>query len=100
MIKRDTIQRFLLTVEEDGQGGVIEKYEPKENITVHLSFGTSYKDILQYGIKDEPVVYAVSDFKLDDSQKARYEIGGKYFQVRRQVKQGNEYFITLMVMNK
>ena len=100
MIKRDTIQRVIVTPIEDEMGGNSISTEFKERVVAHVSINTTYKDLTQYGIKDQMLLYVVTNIKLDEYVYTRYIFSGKMFKVMRQVKNGNEYFSVLMEVNE
>ena len=100
MIKRDTIQRCILTPVQDNQGGnAAPEKELKEIVRAHVSQTTTYNDI-QYGYVDQMILHCCTNIKLDTSTYARYIFADKYFKVMRQVKQGNEYFSVLLEVNE
>ena len=96
MIKRDTMRRFVATVVEDGQGGQNVIMNPAEYITANVSISASFGEIQQFGITNEMVIHAVTNYNLDSSSYTRYEYSGKMFKLVRQIKQGNEFFSTLI----
>lgn len=100
MIKRDTLQRVIVTPIDDDMGGNSVSIEPKETIVAHVSINTTYKDLTQYGVKDQMLLHVVSSIKLDEYIYARYVFSEKMFKVMRQVKNGNEYFSVLMEVNE
>ena len=100
MIKRETIQRCILTPVQDDQGGnPAPEKELKEIVMAHVSQTTTFSDI-QYGYTDQMVLHCVTNIMLDDSVYARYIFADKMFKVMRQVKQGNEYFSVLLEVNE
>lgn len=100
MIKRETIQRCILTPVPDNQGGnAAPERELKEIVRAHVSQTTTYSDI-QYGYVDQMVLHCVTNVKLDTSTYARYIFANKLFKVMRQVKQGSEYFSVLLEVNE
>ena len=100
MIKRDTIQHYLARVEEDGMGGNNVSLIPSEFVEANVSINTTFGEITQYGIKNELVLHVVTNIELDDFVNSRYKYSGKLFKVMRQIKQGNEYFCTLVEVNE
>ena len=96
MIKRDTIQRYAAKVVPDGMGGNDVSLVPSEIVEANVSINTTFGEITQYGIKNELVLHVVSNIELDDFVYSRYMYSGKLFKVVRQIKQGNEYFSTLV----
>ena len=101
MIKRDTIQHYLARVEEDdGMGGNNVSLVPSEFVEANVSINTTFGEITQYGIKNELVLHVVTNIELDDFVYSRYKYSGKLFKVMRQIKQGNEYFSTLVEVNE
>lgn len=100
MIKRETIQRCILTPVPDGQGGnSAPEKEMKEIVKAHVSQTTTYNDI-QYGYTNQMVLHCVTNIELDDSNYARYIFADKTFKVMRQVKQGTEYYSVLLEVNE
>lgn len=100
MIKRETIQRYILTPVPDEQGGNgTPEREYKEIVRAHVSQTTTFNDI-QFGFTNQMVLHVVTNIKLDESTQARYLFAGKSFKVARQVKQGNEYFSVLLEVNE
>lgn len=100
MIKRDTIQRVIITPVDDGEGGNTATREYKEIIPAHVSINATFGEIAQFGVKQQMVVHTVTDYELDDYVYARYLFSGKLFKLMRQVKRGNEYFSVLMEVNE
>lgn len=100
MVKRDTIQHYLARVEEDGMGGNNVSLIPSEFVEANVSINTTFGEITQYGIKNELVLHVVTNIELDDFVYSRYKYSGKLFKVMRQIKQGNEYFSTLVEVNE
>ena len=100
MIKRDTIQRVIITPVEDGEGGNTVTREYKEIIPAHISINATFGEIAQYGVKQQMILHATTDYKLDDYVYARYQFSNKLFKLMRQVKRGNEYFSVLMEVNE
>ena len=100
MIKRDTIQRVIITPVEEGEGGNTATREYKEIIPAHASITATFGDIAQYGVKQQMVVQITTDYKLDEYVYDRYQFSDKLFKVMRQVKRGNEYFSVLMEVNE
>lgn len=100
MIKRDTIQRYTAVTTEDGMGGNSVDYVPAEVVTANVSINATFGDITQYGIKDQMVLHVVTNIELDDYVLTRYAYSNRMFRLMRQIKQGNEYFSTLVEVNK
>lgn len=100
MIKRDTIQRYSATVEQDEMGGNIIHLHPAEIIDVHTSINATFGEITQYGIKNEMVLHVVANIELDENIYSRYKYADRLFRLVRQIKQGNEYFATLIEVNE
>ena len=100
MNKRDSIQRCIMVVNEDSQGGVPAERDLKETVPAHVSQTTTFAQMTQYGVKNQIVLNVVTSIKLDEYVKARYIWQGKLFRVMRQVKSGNEYFSVLMESNE
>lgn len=100
MIKRDTIQRCIMLVDNDLQGGSPSERELKEVIRAHVSQTQTYSQMTQYGIKEQLVLNVVTDIKLDEYIRTRYIYADKLFKIVRQVKSGNEYFSVLVETNE
>lgn len=100
MIKRDMIQRVIVSPVEDEMGGNSVSVELKERVLAHVSINTTFKDLTQYGIKDQMLLHVITSVKLDEYLYARYVFSNKMFKVMRQVKNGNEYFSVLMEVNE
>lgn len=100
MIKRDTIQRCIITTTDDGQGGYEIERELKEIVQACVSQTTTYKQLTEFSIKEQIVLNVVTNIKLDENVKSRYIYGDKLFRVMRQVKSGNEYFSVLVETNE
>ena len=99
MVKRDTIQRYFAQETKDDMGGSIVTLVPAEIIDANVSINASLGEITQYGVKDSLVLHVVTNKKLDDYYSTRYKYSDKYFRITRQIKQGNEYFSTLLEVN-
>ena len=99
MIKRDTIQRFSAVLTKDGMGGEIVNLTPAENVRAHVSINSTFGEITQYGLKEEQVLHVITDIELDDYIYTRYQYSGRLFRLVRQIKQGNEYYSTLIEVN-
>lgn len=99
MIKRDTIQRYVAVITEDGMGGNIVELAPAETVSANVSIGTTFGEITQYGVKSELILNVVTNIKLDEYLYTRYMYSGKLFRLIRQIKQGNEYYSTLTQVN-
>jgi hypothetical protein len=96
MIKRDLIRRYAVITTPDGMGGSPNNREPKEFVKVNVSVNATIGEITQYGVKNEMIIHVVSNVELDDYIYTRYEYSGKMFKLMRQIKQGNEYYSTLI----
>lgn len=99
MIKRDTIQRIKAVLTKDEMGGDIVELTPAEHVKAHVSINATLGEITQYGIKNEMIIHVVSDIKLDEYIHTRYKYSGKLFRLIRQIKQGSEYYATLVEVN-
>lgn len=99
MIKRDTLQRMKAVLTKDEMGGDIVELTPAEHIRAHVSINATFREITQFGIKDEMVLHVVVDAKLDEYIHTRYQYANKLFRLVRQVKQGSEYYATLVEVN-
>lgn len=96
MMKRELIRRYAVVAIPDEMGGsAVERY-PAELVKAHVSVNATFGEITQYGIKSEMVIHTTTDVELDDYIYTRYQYGGKMFKLVRQIKQGNEYFSTLI----
>ena len=100
MIKRDTIQRIIMTPAPDGQGGMPATKDYKETLTVAVSIISSSGTIGEFGVQNQLMISVVSNVALDDYINARYEYSGKLFRLMRQVKKGNEYYSVLLEVNE
>lgn len=100
MVKRDTIQRYAAVVTKDEMGGDVVELNPAEIIDANVSINTTLGEITQYGIKDEMIIHVVTNIKLDEYLYSRYMYSGRLFRLVRQIKQGNEYFSTLVEVNE
>lgn len=100
MIKRDTIQRVIITSESDGQGGSnpIKNYE--ETLTVAVSIISSAGSNTEFGVQQQNTISVVSNVKLDEYIYARYEYSGRLYRLMRQMKRGSEYYSILMEVNE
>ena len=96
MIKRDLIRRYVVATTPDEMGGEGIDRKPAEFVKANVSINSTFGEITQYGIKEEMILHVVTDVKLDDYIYTRYEYTGKMFKLVRQIKQGNEYFSTLI----
>ena len=96
MIKRDLIRRYAVITTPDEMGGSAIDRRPAEFVKVNVSLNATIGEITQYGIKNEMVIHVVSNVELDDYIYTRYEYSGKMFRLDRQIKQGNEYYSTLI----
>lgn len=100
MIKRDTIQRVIITPESDGQGGSNPIKEYKEIITVAVAITSSAGSNTEFGIQQQNKISVVSNVKLDEYIYARYEYSNRLYKLIRQIKRGNEYYSILMEVNE
>ena len=100
MVKRDTIQRYAAVVTKDEMGGDVVNLNPAEIVDANVSINTTLGEITQYGIKSEMVIHVVTNIKLDEYLYSRYMYAGRLFRLVRQIKQGNEYFSTLVEVNE
>ena len=100
MVKRDTIQRYAAVVTKDEMGGDVVNLNPAEIVDASVSINTTLGEITQYGIKSEMVIHVVTNIKLDEYLYSRYMYSGRLFRLIRQIKQGNEYFSTLVEVNE
>lgn len=100
MVKRDTIQRYAAVVTKDEMGGDVANLSPAEIVDANVSINTTLGEITQYGIKSEMVIHVVTNIKLDEFLHSRYKYSGRLFRLVRQIKQGNEYFSTLVEVNE
>lgn len=96
MIKRDLIRRYAVITTPDEMGGSAIDRRPAEFVKVNVSVNATIGEITQYGVKNEMVIHVVSNMELDDYIYTRYEYSGKMFRLVRQIKQGNEYYSTLI----
>ena len=96
MIKRDLIRRYAVITTPDEMGGSAIDRRPAEFVKVNVSVNATIGEITQYGVKNEMVIHVVSNVELDDYIYTRYEYSGKMFRLVRQIKQGNEYYSTLI----
>lgn len=96
MIKRDLIRRYAVITTPDEMGGSAIDRRPVEFVKVNVSVNATIGEITQYGVKNEMVIHVVSNVELDDYIYTRYEYSGKMFRLVRQIKQGNEYYSTLI----
>lgn len=99
MIKRDTIQRYSAVLTKDAMGGDIVDLIPAENVRAHVSINSTIGEITQYGLKEEMVLHVITDIELDIYIHTRYMYSGRLFRLVRQIKQGNEYYSTLIEVN-
>ena len=86
MIKRDLIRRYAVITAADEMGGSAIDRTPAEFVKANVSLNATIGEITQYGV----------DVKLDEYLYTRYEYSGKLFKLMRQIKQGNEYYSTLI----
>lgn len=100
MIKRDSIQRVVLTQIEDNQGGNRVDKDFKESVKAMVSQATTFGQMTQYGVKEQIILNVVVDNKLDEYVNTRYCWNNKMFKIMRQVKSGNEWFAVLMEVNE
>lgn len=100
MVKRETIQRYKAIVSQDEMGGNIVELIPAEIIDANVSINATLGEITQYGLKSEMVLHVVTNIELDEYLYSRYMYSGRLFRLVRQIKQGNEYFSTLVEVNE
>ena len=100
MVKRDTIQRYAAVVTKDEMGGDVVELNPAEIVDANVSINTTFGEITQYGIKNEMIIHVVTNIKLDEYLYSRYMYSDRLFRLVRQIKQGNEYFSTLVEVNE
>ena len=100
MVKRDTIQRYAAIVTQDEMGGNVVQLNPAEIVDAHVSINATLGEITQYGLKNEMVLHVVTNIELDEFLYSRYKYSGRLFRLVRQIKQGNEYFSTLVEVNE
>ena len=100
MVKRDTIQRYAAVVTKDEMGGDVVELNRAEIIDANVSINTTLGEITQYGIKNEMIIHVVTNIKLDEYLYSRYMYSDRLFRLVRQIKQGNEYFSTLVEVNE
>ena len=96
MIKRDLIRRYAVITTPDEMGGSAIDRRPAEFVKVNVSVNATIGEITQYGVKNEMVIHVVCNVELDDYIYTRYEYSSKMFRLVRQIKQGNEYYSTLI----
>ena len=96
MIKRDLISRYAVITAEDEMGGYAIDRTPAQFVKANVSLNATIGEITQYGVKNEMVIHTITDVKLDEYLYTRYEYSGKLFKLMRQIKQGNEYYSTLI----
>ena len=100
MVKRDTIQRYAAIVTKDEMGGDVVQLKPAEIVDANVSINVTFGEITQYGLKNEMVLHVVTNIELDEFIYSRYKYSGRLFKLVRQIKQGNEYFSTLVEVNE
>lgn len=100
MIKRDTIQRVIITPARDGQGGSPSDKDYKEILTVAVSIISSAGSNTEFGTQQQNTISVVSNVKLDEYIYARYEFSNRLYKLMRQIKRGNEYYSILMEVNE
>ena len=100
MVKRDTIQRYAAIVTKDEMGGDVVQLKPAEIVDANVSINATFGEITQYGLKNEIVLHVVTNIELDEFLHSRYKYSGRLFKLVRQIKQGNEYFSTLVEVNE
>ena len=99
MVKRDTIQRYAAIVNQDEMGGNIVQLNPAEIVDANVSINATLGEITQYGLNNEMILHVVTNIELDEFPYSRYKYSGRLFRLVRQIKQGNEYFSTLVEVN-
>ena len=100
MIKRDTIQRVIITPGRDNQGGSAPDKDYKEILTVAVSIISSAGSNTEFGTQQQNTISVVSNVKLDEYIYARYEFSNRLYKLMRQIKRGNEYYSILMEVNE
>ena len=100
MIKRDTIQRVIITPESDNQGGSVPDKDYKEILTVAVAITSSAGSNTEFGTQQQNKISVVSNVKLDEYIYARYEYSNRLYKLMRQIKRGNEYYSILMEVNE
>lgn len=96
MIKRELIRRYAVITTPDEMGGSTIDRTPAEFVKANVSINSTLGELTQYGVKEEMIIHVITDIKLDEYLHTRYEYSGKLFKLMRQIKQGNEYFSTLI----
>ena len=96
MIKRELIRRYAVITTPDEMGGSTIDRTPAEFVKANVSINSTLGELTQYGVKEEMIIHVITDIKLDEYLYTRYEYSGKLFKLMRQIKQGNEYFSTLI----
>lgn len=99
MIKRDKLQRIVVTTVEDEELGQTSVETPMEVIPAHVSIISSLAEMSQYGTKGEMILHTVTDTVLDKDPMTRFRFNDKLFKMVRQIGIGNEYFQTLLEVN-
>ena len=100
MVKRDTIQRYAAIVDQDEMGGNNVQLNPAEIVDANVSINATLGEITQYGLNNEMILHVVTNIELDEFLYSRYKYSGRLFRLVRQIKQGNEYFSTLVEVNE
>lgn len=96
MVKRDILQRVLLTLGDDNEGGTPIEKEMKEIIPANVSVSAIVGIVDGPGLARYQQLTATTDYKLDEYYLARYMFQNKLYRLANQVKMGNEWFSTLM----
>lgn len=96
MIKRDTVRRYIIETEEDQMGGNRTNLIPQEIVRAKASISTQFGNVTDYDLPHQLVLNLVTDIVLDESLNVRYCYSDKMFKIIRQIKQGNEYYSTLI----
>lgn len=96
MIKRDELQRVLLVLNDDEEGGTQPEKEFKEIIPANVSVSAIVGIVDGAGLVRYQQLTATTSYKLDENYLARYVFQGKTYRLANQVKMGNEWFSTLM----
>lgn len=96
MVKRDQIQRILLILGEDDEGGTPVEKEALEVIPANVSISAIAGIVDGAGLVRYQQLTTTTDYKLDENYLARYKFQDKLYRVVQQIKMGNEWFSTLM----
>lgn len=96
MIKRDKIQEVLLEYRKDTQGGDAIKKIYKDFIDACVSTATSFADMTEFNLKQEKIIYVITNIELSQQPEMRYCFKNSLYQVRNQTNRGIEYYSTLV----